>query len=1077
MRPFSSTKRNNNHLKLEINDRNIKMNHQRSNLEIKKEDFPQDILKGEIKNLIKLWDELGVTDEYKDNFNENILKVNVLERNDIIEKEKTTLKKLNNCLINLKKEIISREKNINSLHKYNTIIENYIIEGNTININSNEFQDISNIIISLRYNAINIVNQIFNINKIIFSHKKKWNLKKIKEKFLYDSKYLNKMKEDLKFLKNSILCKFIEMNNSEIDAFLTNFVPGTGIINNKLNIPLTEELMKAINDARYLLLQESVLINNLEMNKKNIDELYLNTESDYKTNQLNYKNQNQNNIKFFSPKIQKTLKQLKNEYSGNLNFNISRELYHHKKKLGTKNYNELFYKNNPIYRSINTKRKKLKIRDNPDNKYSLFNNKKNSSRILIGRDEILLNPNALIEEINKTKILNKEIFQLKKENNEYIIKYNELKILYDKLNNKIKNEVEKRINAEKDVDILQIKIKQLTEKNDELLKKIKNSKNENKNNNNYKSNEKKESEKKLKGEEDINKISKEEIKNLLKIIENKNKEILILKNEIENLKSKKHDDNYKIEFYKGNITNLVNLINEKIHSQNLPDFLKKVFLLDESIYTAEYYFKGIFPKIIICKNILGDNLNGICSLSYENSENLNENLNLKINCIFSTQNVENNIILMINYIKENMNFDQLVVYLLYEKKGNRFFPNQEAKEIFQKKLGFKWLCVVRNEERNQRYIKLYYNKDEKKIKENKNIVKNNFHLENFTLITMNNEENINSLKNKIKEESKKVIETNFNKYINKNAIYSLLIENPNLKIDFLNENIKNELNEMKEKFWKFNMNIYNWISLGEKERKYLKNINTENSLFKEVENYYNNNNIEFLSDVQKRNISINFESNYSILIDDIYYNRISSDKIKILKETKTNSTFFLIPSIDNTVFFYISEINQQLKDLLIDNQKNIYEQFLEFQSSTQKELYNFSVSSTRDIAYIPQNLKAEQKVIYIPTFIIKTHLYSYYLNKINNNMTINRKDSNEKLFINSVDEYINIEFKPDDNIKNSFSIVPFEDKIKSVIIKDSFIIGIFANDIMNNVKLPLLQFLYVTKDNFLKNDNFKEFFI
>ena len=1077
MRPFSSTKRNNNHLKLEINDRNIKMNHQRSNLEIKKEDFPQDILKGEIKNLIKLWDELGVTDEYKDNFNENILKVNVLERNDIIEKEKTTLKKLNNCLINLKKEIISREKNINSLHKYNTIIENYIIEGNTININSNEFQDISNIIISLRYNAINIVNQIFNINKIIFSHKKKWNLKKIKEKFLYDSKYLNKMKEDLKFLKNSILCKFIEMNNSEIDAFLTNFVPGTGIINNKLNIPLTEELMKAINDARYLLLQESVLINNLEMNKKNIDELYLNTESDYKTNQLNYKNQNQNNIKFFSPKIQKTLKQLKNEYSGNLNFNISRELYHHKKKLGTKNYNELFYKNNPIYRSINTKRKKLKIRDNPDNKYSLFNNKKNSSRILIGRDEILLNPNALIEEINKTKILNKEIFQLKKENNEYIIKYNELKILYDKLNNKIKNEVEKRINAEKDVDILQIKIKQLTEKNDELLKKIKNSKNENKNNNNYKSNEKKESEKKLKGEEDINKISKEEIKNLLKIIENKNKEILILKNEIENLKSKKHDDNYKIEFYKGNITNLVNLINEKIHSQNLPDFLKKVFLLDESIYTAEYYFKGIFPKIIICKNILGDNLNGICSLSYENSENLNENLNLKINCIFSTQNVENNIILMINYIKENMNFDQLVVYLLYEKKGNRFFPNQEAKEIFQKKLGFKWLCVVRNEERNQRYIKLYYNKDEKKIKENKNIVKNNFHLENFTLITMNNEENINSLKNKIKEESKKVIETNFNKYINKNAIYSLLIENPNLKIDFLNENIKNELNEMKEKFWKFNMNIYNWISLGEKERKYLKNINTENSLFKEVENYYNNNNIEFLSDVQKRNISINFESNYSILIDDIYYNRISSDKIKILKETKTNSTFFLIPSIDNTVFFYISEINQQLKDLLIDNQKNIYEQFLEFQSSTQKELYNFSVSSTRDIAYIPQNLKAEQKVIYIPTFIIKTHLYSYYLNKINNNMTINRKDSNEKLFINSVDEYINIEFKPDDNIKNSFSIVPFEDKIKSVIIKGSFIIGIFANDIMNNVKLPLLQFLYVTKDNFLKNGNFKEFFI
>lgn len=361
---------------------------------------------------------------------------------------------------------------------------------------------------SLRYNAINIVNKICNINKTLFSHKKKWNLKKIKEKFLYDPNYLNKMKEDLKFLKNTILTKFIEMNNSEIDAFLTNFVPGTGIINNnKLNIPISEELMKAINDSRYLLLQESVLINNLELNKKNnFSELYLNTESDYKTDELNFINKNQN-IKFFSPKIQRNVKMLKNSDSGYLNINMSKELYHHKKFLGLKNYNDLFYKNKPIYRSINTKRKKLKIRDNPDNKYTLFNSDK-ASKIFIERDEILINhqiTSVLIDEKNKNKILNKEILQLKKENNEYKIKYNELKKLYDKLNNKTNDEEEKRINAEKDVDILQIKIKQLAEKNDELLKSLKKSKNIDKNNNKYESNEIKELEKKLKDEEDINK--------------------------------------------------------------------------------------------------------------------------------------------------------------------------------------------------------------------------------------------------------------------------------------------------------------------------------------------------------------------------------------------------------------------------------------------------------------------------------------------------------------------------------------------------------------------------------------------
>ena len=1083
MRPLSSTKRKNNLLELEINDRYSKMNHQRCNLEIKKDDFYQDILKGEIKNLIKLWDELGVTDEYKDNFIENILKINALERNNILEKEKITLTKLNNSLINLKKEIISREKNINSLHKYNNIIENYIIEGNTINIHSNKFQEICNVIIGLRYNAINIVNQISNINKIIFTHKQKWNLKKIKEKFLYDPKYLNKMKEDLKFLKNSILSKFIEMNNSEIDAFLTNFVPGTGIINNKLNIPLTEELMKAINNSRYLLLHESVLISNLEINKKNnFSELYLNTESDYKANQLDFINQNQKNqniINFFTPRIQRSIKKLKNSESSNFNNNISRELYHHKKNLGTKNYNELFYKNNPIYRSITKKRKKLKIRDNIDNKYTLFNNNK-TSRILIERDEMALKsqmPNVLSDEKNKNKILNKEILLLKKENTEYKIKYNELKKLYDNLNNKTNYEEEKRINAEKDVDILQIKIKQLNEKNDELLKKLAHTKKVEKNNNDiYESNKIKELEKKLK-DEDTNKKSEEEIKKLLKIIENKNEEILKLKKEIENLKAKKPDDNYKIEFYKGNIMKLVNSLREQIHYQNLPDFLKKVFLLDESIYTDEYYFKGIFPKIIICKNMERDNLNGICSLSYENNENLNENLNLKINCIFTNQNVENSIILMINYIKENMNFDKLVVYLLYDKIGNKFLPNKEAKEIFQKKLGFKWLCVVRNEEKNQRYIKLYYNKNEAKNIENQNnFNKNNFHLDNYTLITMNNEENTNSLKNKRKEEVEKDIKTNYNKYINKNAIYSLLNENPNLKIDFSNDKLKKELNEMKGKLWKFNINIYNWISLEEKEKKDIKNINTENSLFKEVENYYNKSNIKILSYLQKRNISINFETTYSILIDNIYYNRISSDKIKILKENKTNSIFFLIPSINNTVFLYISEINQQLKELLIDNENNIYEQFLEFQPSTQKELYNFSIQSIRDISYIPQALKTEQKVIYIPTFIIKNHLYSYDLNEFNN-IRINNKESNEQLYLNSVDEYINIEFRPDYNIKNSFSILPIEDKNKNIIIKDSFIIGIFVNDIINNDKLPLMQFLYVTKDKFLTKDNFKEFLI
>ena len=73
-----------------------------------------------------------------------------------------------------------------------------------------------------------------------------------------------------------------------------------------------------------------------------------------------------------------------------------------------------------------------------------------------------------------------------------------------------------------------------------------------------------------------------------------------------------------------------------------------------------------------------------------------------------------------------------------------------------------------------------------------------------------------------------------------------------------------------------------------------------------------------------------------------------------------------------------------------------------------------------------------------------------------------------------LDEYINVEFKPDDNIENSFSVVPVEGGLNDFIIKDSFIIGLFDNDIINNEKLPLLQFLFITKEHFLKKDNYEQ---
>ena len=73
-------------------------------------------------------------------------------------------------------------------------------------------------------------------------------------------------------------------------------------------------------------------------------------------------------------------------------------------------------------------------------------------------------------------------------------------------------------------------------------------------------------------------------------------------------------------------------------------------------------------------------------------------------------------------------------------------------------------------------------------------------------------------------------------------------------------------------------------------------------------------------------------------------------------------------------------------------------------------------------------------------------------------MEMTYNDSGTPSHLTSIDEYINIQFRPYINIDKSFSIIPVEGVGNDFIIKDSFIIGIFDNDIINNEKLPLLQF-------------------
>ena len=529
---------------------------------------------------------------------------------------------------------------------------------------------------------------------------------------------------------------------------------------------------------------------------------------------------------------------------------------------------------------------------------------------------------------------------------------------------------------------------------------------------------------------------------------------------------------YIIDYYRENIFNLLTELSETIPLEEMPDYLKRAFALDDSIFSEKFYFKGIFPKIIISKSVKENNkITGMCSFYYESTEDLNDNLTLRINCILVSQKNQEQIIDMINFIKNKVECDKIMVYILYDRIGDKFVTNSEAKDIFQNKLKFKWFCVVRNEKLNQRYIKYAYSKKEDNYEPDKTETtqavnalkhnKNNFLMNNIMISSINQEQNYQLLKQKF------LSKITYTKFMNPNLVYFLLLKNKNINSDFFDQSKLSELKKMNEKIMKYTIIESNY---GKDKIDEIKHIDEEmnDSIYSEVNEFLIQNNMKCVPNLFRTKLSINFETNYSTVIDDIYYNRISTDKISMFVEEKSGAKFFLVPSQDNNTLFYISEINPKLKDLLIDGNKNVYDKFFEFQPSTQKQIFEFSMKSVRDISYIPLTPRENFKTIYIPCFSIKSHLFSYDFKDVNKNVQMKEIETNIPLNLTSVEEFINVEFKPDNNIENSFTTIEGYDYI----IQNSFIIGIFDNDIINNAKLPLLQFLYITRDNFLSKNNY-----
>ena len=812
-------------------------------------------IKKELNFLNLIWDELDISDLYREAFSIYISYLNDEYKNNIIIQEQNNLRKFKKVLINLKKEISLREDNLVLLKRYSNRLDNFNNHEQITNI----IEEVTTLVKKLRKNAINIILDYSKIEKISknYSNLSFVNNKIIKDDYSYDPNYINKMQNDLLFLKESTLSKYFEMDNNNIDPFLTNFCTATNN-SKKYSVDNPIEIMELINEARYILFKNKIFakINlNLDIN---------NSES----------NCPKKLTRNFSSRLQRRI-----EYK-NTNTNEKSEI-------------------NSIDRYINNLKKY-----SPSKYKQFFLSKKNSFR---------------------------DICNIKKQINVF----------------------HKAIKPNRKLNIFSVDI-----------------------------------------------ISKRFEENKIEIKQNIN-----------------------IKYFTGDISILLKTLQEKIPFDKIDPIFKNAFNLNDSVYKKELYLKGVFPKILTItkdeedeknKNNNLNNIIGLCSFYYEFKEKP-KYLKLNINHILSNSNnnFEKLITKIINFIKINEKFDIIDINL----KNNEF--GSQLINFLKNELKFNIPRVETNKKVEYQYITLFY--EQTKLKEYNDI----FVLRNKYITIINNNK-INQTDN-----SKNLNE----KYINKNNIYYSLLENKNIKLEFHDESKLKEVRNRKEKLSQFSEFEMNYNIKEDKDiKKYLK----ENEL-KEI----NNNGILY-----KINLNINFENCYSMIIKDIYYNKITSEKMKVFKIKKTNTVFFLIQAKDPSFMLLICETTPEIKNLII-NTNDIYQKFSEYYLNSNMKL-----------------LEQTKKSLYIPSFELKKNFSAKNLEDIENNIKIFDEKTKSPLYISFVNEFINIEFNYDLNIKNNF-IDNNNIYNDGYLIKNGFIIGIFKNDIINKqTKLNLIQILYVDKNNF-----------
>ena len=341
--------------------------------------------------LDNLWKKLGVRTDYINifNFQKNNFD-NEEEKTDFLILEIENLKKFEDILIKLSKEIDSREKNINDIRKLTEEMKQIEENENSINkdnINNKKIMNcFFNFIISYRVHSIKVVEYylLFKEKVIQGNFRNKYDEEFIQKKYglIKDGiNYLLKMRNDMNFLTKLKL-----YSNKNIEDIFNSF-KGDPFLSSLFNIvPASREYKQRIKYCEYFIMQENLY--NKNNPRKNIgnNSYRINENNEYKNYQkkkldpiinINKYKTEFNDCQDYnkSPTIDKT-KENSNETNSKKN---DKELENN--KISEFNYKDNLNVNEDII-NLNIKKTKLEINCEKELIKNDINNKKEEENIL-----------------------------------------------------------------------------------------------------------------------------------------------------------------------------------------------------------------------------------------------------------------------------------------------------------------------------------------------------------------------------------------------------------------------------------------------------------------------------------------------------------------------------------------------------------------------------------------------------------------------------------------------------------------------------------------------------------------------